>query len=63
MKEKYDIAMIFDYGKDKIHATEKGSRVIVFRAMADGRRAAAHGAKVTISIKSPDGKESVHYYG
>lgn len=62
MEGKYDIAMVFDYGKERIQATERGGRVLVFRAIADGKRASAAGAKVTLVIKDPEGRETVHRY-
>jgi hypothetical protein len=64
MEGRYSIAIVFDYGSNttKIRSAEQGSRTVVLRAIAEGRKASALGAKVTLVVRCPDGSESTHAY-
>ena len=61
--DRYEIEMIVDYGTERIRACDPGSRVDVIKALHDGIIASRGvDAKVTIVVKDPDGRETIHRY-
>jgi hypothetical protein len=63
MADRYKIEVEVDYGKEKVRSGEMGGRVSVLRAFSEARLAATlTNARVTVVVRDPDGRETVHRY-